>query len=253
MGGIGSFFNSLTQPLGVRLFPGGPYADAGYGDQYKQTLQYLPGLIGQEAEAAGVRNPFTMAPLMNNDPYRLYDWQQHQYNSLAGNLNQGMEGSISALRQRLYASGITDPRASAAAEARVRMGTAGQLTGLRGELGQQAFNTRMNTLGTMGSQIGALAGGYQNLAQNAMNMTGQANSSLGSLLGLGIGSLTGGGGLSSLLGGLGSGGGSGITNLGNYYGAFSPFFGNNGAISPGTQALWSSSIPGLQSSYGVPS
>lgn len=87
MGGIGDFFNSLTSPVGVKLFSGGPYADRQFGSQALNAVQNLPGtndlgalgglsqIYSQMAKMYGLpdfvglmQQPTAGLPAQSNDP-----------------------------------------------------------------------------------------------------------------------------------------------------------------------------------------
>lgn len=89
MGFLDGIINSITSPLGVKLFPGGPYKDNGFGQKAQQAvtgpmtpisdlgaLGQLPQVYGQIAKMTGVPDflgampsPITPGmPAQSNDP-----------------------------------------------------------------------------------------------------------------------------------------------------------------------------------------
>lgn len=275
LGGSGGFggLNSLTDPLGFKLGPGGPYADRGLGDKQLgvadklekwgsdtlgQTnqipsmadsfrlagnnflsqgqglpdlasmgmLSNTPNIMGNLANFAGVPDPFTGQGGAKS-PYELFGHQQDQFNQTADMMNQGRQRGKSEMRAQMAAQGINDPRALAAAEARMNTGVDQGIAGEHARMGNEAFGTRMNTLQSflplaqnlygaqfgqqqanignagrflgMGADLygqntnnafrglGAAGDIYGQGAQRAMNMQNDAHNSAGSLAGLGFG------------------------------------------------------------------
>lgn len=200
--GGGQGINQLTSPFGVKLFPGGPYPDKGLEDKALQyadllggagkqqltqaqtglpalsnmgALGMMPGIIGEQAAASGVTNPFTGQGGTSN-PYAIQPYQQTAYNDLAQSVNEGRQSSINNLRTQLASQGINDPRAIAAAEAQINAGHDKQLADIQANFQSQAYQNRQNTLGQFESLIPQLYGAQQQSQQqafgNAQNLMG---------------------------------------------------------------------------------
>lgn len=196
---MGGFANTLTSPLGVKLFKGGPYADAGAADAMQRNLdaykaQIAP-IISQLASGAGVANPITGQAGVA-DPFSLSPFQQSEVNQQAGADRQGYDAILSKVKANLSARGLGGSSEMAAAEAYLGQQLQGQLGSERIQAGQNAFQNRQQAM----QQIAQLLSGQLGQQQQITQAGGQAAaagrqnslSQLGALLGLAFG---GGGGL----------------------------------------------------------
>ncbi len=143
------------------------------------VLGNMQGLMGQMADQSGVANPFTGQGGQTTNPYDLHPHEQEAYNTTAQMVAQGRQAALNNLRTRMRASGITDPRALAAAEAQIHAGHDTMLTNTHSQLQGQAFQNRQNTLGQFSQMMPQLYG-YQNQRQqqnigNGMNFLDYGN------------------------------------------------------------------------------
>lgn len=240
-GGQNGYFNPavsqiLGTPWGQNLQYGSPYkADNGMGakqqdianDQhwrgqdFLNQSQTLPGLdqmgvlgneknvMNQQAKYAGVASPFGDFS-GSQDPYSLTPYQQTAYNGQADLVNGSRDQALSQLQSQLAASGINDPRAAAIAQANIHSQHNAHLQQSLGQMQQQSYGDRMNTLNGFNGQLqnlygaqnnrqmglnqlgnqfqGNAANNYSDLARRNIGMSNERDSSLASLYGLGMGS-----------------------------------------------------------------
>lgn len=220
----------------------------GLGNNFLQQGSGLPGLdnlgalsgargvMNNTARMAGVDSPFGDFS-GQSDPFALNSVQQGAANRTADSINQGSAQQVSSLRARMMANGITDPRALAAGEAQIRARSNSDLANTQQQAGQQAYQTRMNTLSGFVPQLNALYGAQANRQGqlfsmgesslgNAGNIYGQGanrnmgaqseqDSNIGHLLGLYFGQ-------QGQPGGMGGGGNYGLPNLAGGGNTFNP-------------------------------
>lgn len=200
---MGGFINQLTSPIGVKLFSGPPYADAGAGDKMQgnlqQYMQQIAPIIASIAQQAGVVNPLTGqttgVPMAGGttpgDPYGLSALDQAAVNKQAGIDSQTYQKILSTMKANLSARGMGDSSTMAAAEQYLQSQLSTQIGGEQLQAGQNAFQNRQNALGQiaqlLSGQYGAQQGVAQQQGQLAMQKQQQSMTQLGSLLGLAAG------------------------------------------------------------------
>lgn len=134
MGGLGSLFNNITKPLGVKIFPGGPYdgRDQVYeaGDMYSQLYGIGNKMLGSTYNANGGEN-VDMSGMMQGltqglsditsgrTGYGLRETQRQQLNQKVGGINTQRSTSLAKAKQALAARGITRGTAYDAALQRI--------------------------------------------------------------------------------------------------------------------------------------
>lgn len=188
MGGIA---NELTSPFGVKLFKGGPYADAGAADAEQRNLdaykaQIAP-LISEIAKGAGVANPITGEAGVA-DPYSLSPFQQSEVNQQASVDTLNKDAIMSKVKANLAALGMAGSSEVTAAEAYLDQQLMAQHGSERIQAGQDAFQNRQNAMqqiagllsGQLGQQQQITAAGGQAAAAGKQNSLSQ----LGALAGL---------------------------------------------------------------------
>lgn len=192
---MGGFLNQLTQPLGFRLFSGGPYADRGFGDQLQnnaqQYMQQLAPLIQQISQMAGVTNPLTgQGGQFTNDPYGLSALDQAGLNKQSSIDTQAYDQIMQRVKANLTARGMGDSSTMQAAQAYLGQQLQGQIGSERIQAGQNAYQNRQNAMQQIAQLLGQGFGAKQQATgtqlQNATSMNQQAMSQLGSLLALGM-------------------------------------------------------------------
>ncbi len=202
--------NSITSPLGVKLFKGGPYPDAGIGDQQgdlakkgeanaAQYMAQLAPIIAQIAQAAGVANPLEKGSTgqFDKDPYGLSPLQQAAANQEQGITADSYDQIMSKVKANLSARGLGGSDVVTAAEAYLQKQMQGQLGQERVAAGENAYQNRQaaqqqiaQLLGSgYGAQQGAL-GNTQNVLESQKQAAIQSHQAsmqqLGSLLALGL-------------------------------------------------------------------
>lgn len=194
---MGSAINSVTSPLGVKLFKGGPYSDAGIGDRQQTNLdaykaQIAP-IIEQIALNAGVVNPLNpqgQSGEFSQDPYGLSHLQQAEFNRQASEDTQGYESIIKKVKANLSARGLGGSSEMAAADAYLRSQLQAQIGSEHVQAGQQAYAGRQQALqqiaGLLGQTYGQQAQVTQGQQQQAVASHESAMQQLGSLLALGL-------------------------------------------------------------------
>lgn len=178
---MGNLVNQLTGIAGIKLFPGGPYKDAGVGDQAlaaSQPLQAagqqllgmgtaaMPDLFSQIAGTAGINNPLgammgaqTTTPGTGiQNPYGLSPTQLTGYNTQAGNINAQRKSALDAFRSSSTGRGLASSTAKAT-EQYINNLADTQLNQTFSNFVQQAQQQRMQGLLTL------LSGAQQNIAQ----------------------------------------------------------------------------------------
>ncbi len=156
---------------------------SGYGKEYLRqgmmtpslqdmgALRYLPSVMREQAQMAGVQNPFDPVDPGNanftqsHNPYDLHPHEQEAYNQQANMVAQGRQAALGNLRTQLAARGIRDPRAIAAAEAQIHATHNRILTDTHANLQGQAYQNRQQTLGQFGQMLPAMYQ-MQNQRQN---------------------------------------------------------------------------------------
>lgn len=190
---MGTFANQLTAPLGVRLFPGGPYPDAGFGDQQtaaaQQYIQQLAPLIAQIAQSAGVTNPMTGEQGQYADNlYQLSPVQQGEVNQQASVDRQAYDQIMSRVEANLSARGMKDMLP--AAQAYLTQQLQSQLGSERIQAGQNAYNTRMSAIQSIAQLLGQgqqqKMGALETNRQSALAASQQSAQALGNALALGM-------------------------------------------------------------------
>ncbi len=214
---MGGFLNSITSPLGVKLFPGGPYADAGIGDQQaKQAgdfasqqqaavagyMKQIAPIIAEIAKSAGVGNPLTGEQgASSNDPYGLSALQQGEVNRQSGEDTTAYEGLLKKIKANLSARGLGGSSEMTAAESYLRTQLQSQKGAERLLAGQQAYDARNQAQGQIANLLqtglqaktGANTAGYNAQSQvsagqkqTAEKSHADAMASIGNLLALGM-------------------------------------------------------------------
>lgn len=194
--------DSILGPMGIRTGKGGPYADRGLGDKQLGIAEQMQGFgaRGLDQMFGGTNQLMDLQKSLTGigqDPFSLMPGQEEQLTLGADNLNAGRQSAVSGIRQNMASRGISDPRFSAALEARTHMGANQAIVGQRAGAQQHAFDTRLNTLrdlqqtlfgvGGMGANLMGNAGSiYGQGAQRAIGMDADAKDSVGSLLGYGL-------------------------------------------------------------------
>lgn len=108
------------------------------------ALSYMPGLMSQMANQAGVANPF-IGQGGSQDPYALRPHEQSYFNTQGNMAAQGEQAALGRLRQQMASKGMTDPRYRAIAEANIRAGRTNNLMDTHAGLSNQAFQNRQQT------------------------------------------------------------------------------------------------------------
>lgn len=197
---MGSFLNQLSSPIGVKLFKGGPYADAGAGDKMQGNLQQymaqIAPLIAQIAQNAGVTNPQTgqgpSTPMAGGtaagDPYGLTALDQGEVNRQAGVDQQTYQKILNSVKADLSARGMTDSSVMTAAESYLKSQLSTQMGSERLLAGQNALQNRQNALGQIAQLLSGQYGAQQQVTQQqgatAEKARADSMTQLGSLLGI---------------------------------------------------------------------
>lgn len=172
------------------------------------------GVMNEEARNAGTGSPFGDFGGVS-DPYGLNANQQQGVNRQADTINAGRQQAISTLRQQMAAQGITDPRILAVGEAHIHAGHDQLINNSQQTAGQNAFNSRQQTLNSFVPQLQGLSAAQTNrqgqlftMGESALgnagniygaganryqNATNAQDENVGHLLGLGYGLQSGGG------------------------------------------------------------
>lgn len=190
MGGIS---NTLTSPLGVKFFKGGPYADAGAGDKMQANLsQYqaqIAPIIAQIAKQAGVQDPLSGTNYATStDPYGLSLLQQSEVNQQSSVDTKGYQSLLSKVKANLAARGMGDSSTMTAAEAYLGQQLQGQIGTERVQAGQNAYQNRQTALQQIAQILSGQYGAQQQVTQQqgatATAARQDSLTQLGSLLGL---------------------------------------------------------------------
>lgn len=190
---MGSIANSISSPVGVKLFKGGPYPDAGKGDVMEQNadqyMKQLAPIIAQIAQMAGVGNPQTgTSGQFDQDPYGLSPLQQGEVNKQAGIDREAHDKILSTVKAHLSAAGFGDSSTMEAAEAYLGQQLNVQLGGERIQAGENAYVNRNNALTQIAQLLGQGFGAKQDVtqyqAQEAQQAHATAMQQLGSFIAL---------------------------------------------------------------------
>lgn len=194
---MGSFINSITSPIGVKLFSGGPYPDNGKTDQLAKNAQdfqaQLQPIIAAIAQAAGINmGGGTVPAAQQPDPYSLSPLQQGEVNQQASIDREARDKILSTVKAHLSSAGFTDSSTMTAAEAYLDSQLAGQQGAERVQAGENAYQNRMSGLaqiaqlfsqgfGATQQATGAQAQQATTAHANAMNQLGAALALAGSM------------------------------------------------------------------------
>lgn len=205
MGFLGDLFNPITSIAGVKLFPGGPYPDAGLGDKQAQQAQaymaQLAPVIAQIAQMAGVANPLNpqasaqatnpaaFGPTGPN-PYALSPLQQSALNQQLSTDTTVYDKIMGQVKADLAARGMSDSSTMTAAQAYLKTQLANQQGQESVQAGQNAYQNKQGALqqiaGLLGQGYGAQAAATASQKASAEQATANAQGQIGSLLGLGL-------------------------------------------------------------------
>lgn len=190
--------NSITSPVGVKLFSGGPYSDSGHLDQAQKAQEtgnsQISNLIAQLSQMTGVQNPQSPGGgTAATDPFSLNPVQQQELNNQNSLSSESYNKILARVKSNLAARGLGDSSSMAAAEAHLKGLSANQVGQNSMMAGQNAYNSRLNSIGTIGNLVnGQTAGNVGLQQQQAQQSTQEHNNSMGQLGGL-LGFATGGG------------------------------------------------------------
>lgn len=205
---LGNILNPLTQPFGLKLFPGGPYADLGAGDKALSATEQA------KQEALGVLTGQDWESLLTQEESQMFN---RQTDALA----QAAEAAIANIKASAAERGLPDSYVQAF-EQRIRDNLIGQQTDLRVglyNLVEQKRKEMANIITGAGTQT---AQEYMDIGQQQLKQSGEMQSLLYSILGqvIGAGNLLPGvfGGAASGTGNTGTVGGAGAdtTNLSGF-------------------------------------
>lgn len=249
---MGSLVNSVTAPLGVKLFSGGPYSDRGLSDASMAASKPLqaagtnflnlsqgqagPGnpyanLYNQIGNESGVNTPFGGIAGNSVTPGELTGSYADMYGNLKGHVEKARANALSQLNSHLSARGLGDSSEARAHQAYLNSQFDNHLSDTMSQLQGQQHQERLSTLqnfinslqGMAGLGGNLISGNVSNLNQNAQaaqQRTQQGNAALGSAIGLGLGA----GGVSPFGGSSGFGMGSPFSqNAPITSGGYNPF------------------------------
>ncbi len=216
---MGSLVNSVTAPLGVKLFSGGPYSDRGLSDASMAASKPLQaagtnflnlsqgqagagnpyaGLFNQIGQESGVNTPFGGTAGNTATPGALSGSYLDTFNNLKGHTEKARQNALSQLNSHLSARGLGDSSEARAHQAYLNSQFDNHLSDTMSQLQGQQHQERLQTLqsfinslqGMAGLGGNLISGNVQNLNQNAQaatQRTNQGNAALGSAIGLGLG------------------------------------------------------------------
>jgi hypothetical protein len=214
MGFFGDVFNPITSVFHAKLFPGGPYPDAGQGDQalaaQKAAYQQAMGSYGN---AINQISPYANASIFDPNG-NLAGTYGTMYNNMSGLNADAARQQQQHLQANLSGRGLGDSNAATAGNLYLNMARQGQNANAYAGLGQEANSQKMamnNLLASLYQNQGNLqanmgnqeAGLHQQLGQMSQQQSGLTDSFWQSLLG---GALGGSFGWNPLGGGGGGGG-----------------------------------------------
>lgn len=169
---MGSMANSLTNLAGIKLFKGGPYIDAGVGDQQmgavQQYMQQLAPVIAQIAQQAGVANPQVPGSQgqFTNDPYGLTPLEQASVNQQASTDRLNADNIMARVQADLSAKGMWDSSAATAAQAYLSQQVSAQQGQERVQAGENAYQNRNQALQQIAQLLGQGYGAQSNVLQS---------------------------------------------------------------------------------------
>jgi len=206
---MSNLVNSITQPIGVKLLPGGPYNDNSHGDKAQQAQQagnqQISQLIAQLANMSGVQNPQAQInpmypnggnpsdPASFHNPYALNQVQQGELNGQNSMDADAMNRIMSKVKANLAARGLSDSSSASAAQTYLRQKLASQVSQNNQAAAQNAYGGRMNALTQIGNLINGQTAGNVNMEQQLGQQAQQNHQNSMSQLGGLIGFATGGG------------------------------------------------------------
>lgn len=188
--------NTLTNPVGVKLFKGGPYLDNGAGDRAQQNQdQYaaqVAQLVASIAQNAGIANPMDPnSTAATTDPYGLSNLQQASLNKTLSYDRQTMDAILNKAKADLAARGLYQSSDLPAMEAYLQQQLSVQTGAERVQAGENAYQNRVQAQQTISNLLNGLYTGQQNVTaqqgQTSAQSKGIAMDSLGSILGLFLG------------------------------------------------------------------
>lgn len=196
---MGQAANAVTSLAGVKLFKGGPYADAGAGDKMQANqnayMQQIIPIIASIASSAGIANPLVPGSTgqFTNDPYGLSPLDQASLNKQQGMDAASYDALMKKVDAELGARGLSLSSLSEADHAYLQQQLQTQLGSERVQAGQNAFQNRNQATQQIQQILSQAFGSQQQVTQQqgqtAQAATADAHSSLGNLLGLFLGGM----------------------------------------------------------------
>lgn len=192
--GLDKIINQVTAPFGVKLFPGGPYADKGAGAKSDAYMRQFQEALRLYAKTAGLPDPFvpmTAQQANEYDPTALTGPQSALAARQLGQFGKAEERAVGTLRANLARRGINDPRLYALAEQEMRNYFDTAAAQMQAQLGEEARQNRQQALMNIMSALQGGAGFQQSVAQQNLAQQNLLHSGFGALLGLLLPYLTG--------------------------------------------------------------
>lgn len=195
---MGQAANAVTSLAGVKLFKGGPYADAGAGDKMQANqnayMAQIAPIIASIASNAGIANPLDPnSKPSTTDPYGLSPLDQASLNKQQGMDAASYDSLMKKVDAELGARGLSLSSLSEADHAYLQQQLQTQLGSERVQAGENAFQNReranMQIQQILSQAFGSQQQVTQQQGQTAQAATADAHSSLGNLLGLFLGGM----------------------------------------------------------------